>query len=141
MTSLPDSARALLESAALAHLVTLNPDGSPQVTIVWVGLDGDEIVMGHLPEHRKIRNIRNDSRVALSIETPERNRAGLNEYLVIYGTARVTEGGAAGLLQELAHTYLGPGVRFPPGDNPPPGYITHITVDRISGVGPWVTQG
>ena len=66
---------------------------------------------------------------------------GLNEYLVIYGTARVTEGGAAGLLQELARTYLGAGVRFPPVDNPPPGYITHITVDRISGVGPWVTQG
>jgi PPOX class probable F420-dependent enzyme len=141
MTSLPDSARALLESAALAHLVTLNPDGSPQVTIVWVGLDGDEIVIGHLPEHRKIRNIRNDSRVALSIETHERNPIGLNEYLVIYGTARVTEGGAAGLLQELARTYLGAGVRFPPVDNPPPGYITHITVDRISGVGPWVTQG
>jgi PPOX class probable F420-dependent enzyme len=141
MTSLPDSARTLLESTALAHLVTLNPDGSPQVTIVWVGLDGDEIVIGHLPEHRKIRNIRNDSRVALSIETPERNPIGLNEYLVIYGTARVTEGGAAGLLQELARTYLGAGVRFPPVDNPPPGYITHITVDRISGVGPWVTQG
>jgi PPOX class probable F420-dependent enzyme len=141
MTSLPDSARALLESAALAHLVTLNPDGSPQVTIVWVGLDGDEIVIGHLPEHRKIRNIRSDSRVALSIETPERNPMGLNEYLVIYGTARVTEGGAAGLLQELARTYLGPGVRFPPVDNPPPGYITHITVDRIAGVGPWAAQG
>ena len=141
MTSLPESARAVLESAALAHLVTLNPDGSPQVTIVWVGLDGDEIVMGHLPEHRKVRNIRNDSRVALSIETSERNATGLNEYLVINGTARVTEGGAAELLQDLAHTYLGPEVRFPPMDNPPPGYITHISVDRISGVGPWATRG
>jgi PPOX class probable F420-dependent enzyme len=141
MTSLPNSARAVLESAALAHLVTLNPDGSPQVTIVWAGLDGDEIVIGHLPEHRKIRNIRNDSRVALSIETGERNAAGLNEYLVIYGTARVTEGGAAELLQELARTYLGPGIRFPPVDNPPSGYITHITVDRISGVGPWAAHG
>ena len=140
MTSFPDSARAVLESAALGHLVTLNPDGSPQVTIVWVGLDGDEIVTGHLPEHRKIRNIRNDSRVALSIETGEHNAMGLNEYLVIYGTARVTEGGAAELLQELARTYLGPGVRFPPMDNPPPGYITHITVDRVAGVGPWATQ-
>jgi PPOX class probable F420-dependent enzyme len=141
MTSLPDSARAVLESAALAHLVTLNPDGSPQVTIVWVGLDGDEIVIGHLPDHRKLRNIRNDSRVALSVETGERNAAGLNEYLVIYGTARVTEGGAAELLQELARTYLGPGVRFPAMDNPPPGYITHIAVDRVSGVGPWASQG
>src|SRR6201982_955484 len=128
MTSLPDSARGVLESAALAHLVTLNPAGSPQVTIVWAGLDGDEIVIGHLPEHRKIRNIRNDSRVALSIETDKRNAMGLNEYLVIYATARITEGGAADLLQRLARTYLGPDVRFPPMENPPPGYIPHISV-------------
>ncbi len=140
MTSLPDSARAVLRSSALAHLVTLNPDGSPQVTVVWVGLDGDEIVAAHLPEHRKVRNIRNDSRVALSLETDTRDAMGLTQYLVIYGTARITEGGAAALLQELAHTYLGPEVRFPPMDNPPPGYITHIKVERISGVGPWATH-
>ena len=91
----------------------------------------------HLPEHRKARNIRNDPRVALSIETGKRNAMGLNEYLVINGTARSTERGAADLLQKLAHTYLGPDVRFPPMDNPPPGFITHISVDRISGVGPW----
>ena len=140
MTSLPDSARAVLESSALAHLVTLNPDGSPQVTVVWVGLDGDEIVAGHLPEHRKIRNMRNDSRVALSIETGTRDAMGLTQYLVIYGTARVTEGGAPELLQELARTYLGPDVKFPPMDNPPPGYITHVRVDRITGVGPWASR-
>jgi len=141
MTSIPDSARAVLESSAPVHLVTLNPDGSPQVTVVWVGLDGDEIVAAHLPEHRKIRNIRNDSRVALSMETGRVNAMGLTEYLVVYGTARVTEGGAPELLQELAHTYLGPDVRFPPMDNPPPGYITHITVDRVAGVGPWAAGG
>jgi PPOX class probable F420-dependent enzyme len=140
MTPIPDSARAVLESSALAHLVTLNPDGSPQVTVVWVGLDGDEIVAAHLPEHRKVRNIRNDSRVALSIETDTPNAMGLTQYLVIYGTARITAGGAAGKLQELAHTYLGPDVKFPPMDNPPPGYITHISVDRIAGVGPWASQ-
>jgi len=139
MASLPDSARAVLESAALAHLVTLNPDGSPQVTVVWVGLDGDEIVAAHLPEHRKIRNIRNDARVALSLETQQLNPIGLTEYLVIYGTARVTEGGAPEVLQRLAHTYLGPDVKFPPMDNPPPGYVTHIAVDRIAGVGPWAS--
>jgi len=136
MTSLPASARAVLESAALAHLVTLNPDGSPQVTVIWVGLDGDEIVAGHLPDHRKLRNIRRDSRVALSLEAGTVNSAGLAEYLVIYGTACVTEGGAPELLQRLAHTYLGPDVRFPPADSPP-GYITRITVDRVAGVGPW----
>ena len=55
----------------------------------------------------------------------------------MYGTARITEGGAAELLQELAYIYLGPGVRFPPAGNPPPGYITHINVNLVSGVGPW----
>jgi hypothetical protein len=65
---------------------------------------------------------------------------GLNEYLVVYGTARITEGGAADLLQRLAHTYLGNEVRFPPMDNPPPGYITHISVNRVAGVGPWSEQ-
>ena len=139
MASLPDSARAVLESAALAHLVTLNPDGSPQVTVIWVGLDGDEIVAAHLPDHRKLRNIRRDGRVALSLEAGTVGSAGLAEYLVIYGTARVTEGGAPELLQRLAHTYLGPDARFPPMDNPPPGYITRITVDRVAGVGPWAS--
>ncbi len=137
MSVLPKSARAVLESAALAHLVTIETDGSPQVSIVWVGIDGDEIVAAHLPEHRKVRNIRRDPRVALSIETSNRNQIGLNEYLVIHGHARITEGGAPELLQKLAHTYLGPDVKFPPMDDPPPGYITHIAVDRIGGVGPW----
>jgi hypothetical protein len=107
------------------------------VTVIWVGLDGDEIVAGHLPDHRKLRNIRRDGRVALSLEAGTVGSAGLAEYLVIYGTARVTEGGAPELLQELAHTYLGPDVRFPATDDAPPGYITHITVDRVAGVGPW----
>jgi hypothetical protein len=80
----PRTARTVLKSPALAHLVTLNPDGSPQVTVVWAGLDGDEIVAAHLAEHRKFRNIRNDSRVALSVETGTRNAMGLTEYLVVY---------------------------------------------------------
>jgi PPOX class probable F420-dependent enzyme len=138
VTAIPDSARAVLESDALGHLVTLEADGSPQVTVVWVGLDGDEIVAAHMPENRKVRNIRADGRVALSIETTTRNAYGLMEYLVIYGTARITEGGAAALLQRLAHTYIGPDVTFPPRPDPRPGFITHISVDRIAGVGPWV---
>ena len=136
---LPESARSVLESNALGHLVTLGPDGSPQVTIVWVGLDGDEIVSGHLSQQQKIRNIRNDGRVVLSVETPNINDHGLQEYLVVYGTARITEGGAPELLQRLAHTYLGPEVKFPPMDNPPAGFVTRIKVDRVAGVGPWAS--
>jgi PPOX class probable F420-dependent enzyme len=140
MAGLPDSARAVIESAALAHLVTLNPDGSPQVTCVWVGLDGDEIVCGHLPRHKKIENMERDPRVALSIEGVESNELGLKHYLVVYGRARITEGGGPELLQRLAETYLGPGIEFPPMPDPPPGYVTHITPQRIAGVGPWVAS-
>jgi PPOX class probable F420-dependent enzyme len=137
VAALPDSVRTLIESGRLAHLVTIEPDGRPQVSIVWVGLDGDELVAGHLPEHRKIRNVRRDPRVALSIEAGTRNAMGLDEYVVIHGHARVTEGGAPELLQRLAHVYLGPDVKFPPMDDPPPGFITHIAVERVGGVGPW----
>src|SRR4051794_21580330 len=140
MAGIPDSARRVLEGPGLAHLVTLEPDGRPQVSIVWVGLDGDEIVAAHLPEHRKLRNIRRDPRVALSIETTTKNPMGLTEYLVVHGRARVTEGGAPELLQRLAHTYLGPDVKFPPTENPPPGYITHVEVERLGGVGPWTAS-
>lgn len=137
---LADSARATIESGRLAHLVTLNRDGSPQVSCVWVGLDGDEIVSGHLfATQRKIRNVRRDPRVSLSIEGAEIQPPGLLQYLVVHGRARVTEGGAPELLQELAYRYLGPDVTFPPMPDPPPGIVMRITVERLGGVGPWST--
>lgn len=132
----PD-ARALLESDALVHMVTINPDGSPQVTAVWVGLEEDEIVTGHLPRNQKVRNVERDPRVALSIESPTLTPLGLPEYLVVHGVARIQEGGAPELLQRLAHVYMGPDVKFPPMDDPPPGYVLRITPERVSGLGPW----
>jgi PPOX class probable F420-dependent enzyme len=136
--NLPAAARELIESDALAHLVTINPDGSPQLTCVWVGLDGDEIVSGHLRAgQQKLRNVRRDSRVTLSLEGREIQPPGLKQYLVVHGRARLEEGGAPELLQRLAWTYLGPDVRFPPMDDPPPGHVLRITVERIGGVGPW----
>ena len=134
---IPQEIRNLIESGSLAHLVTLNRDGSPQVTLVWVGLDGDEVVAGHLPRNRKVKNIERDPRVAISLEARTRSAMGLTEYAVLYGTARIQEGGAPQLLQRLAEVYIGPGVKFPPMDNPPPGYVTRVRVDRIDGVGPW----
>lgn len=134
---IPQEVRNLIESGHPAHLVTLNPDGSPQVTLVWIGLDGDEIVAGHLPRNRKVQNIERDPRVAISIETNTKSAMSLTEYVVLYGQARIQQGGAAELLQRLAYVYIGPGVKFPPMDNPPPGYVTRIRVDRIEGVGPW----
>ena len=136
---IPDSVKRVLDSAALAHLVTLNPDGSPHVTCAWAGVQAEEIVLATIPDQRKLRNIRRDPRVTLSFETTTVNEMGLTEYLVIHGRARVTEGGAPELLQELAHTYLGPEVKFPPMPDPPPGFITRIEIERLGGVGPWTS--
>ena len=136
--SLPESARAIVESGRLGHLVTLNRDGSPQVSCIWVGLEDDEIVSGHLfATQQKFRNLRRDPRVTLSIEGTEIQPPGLLQYLVVHGRARLTDGGAPELLQELAHRYLGPEVRFPPMPDPPPGVVMRIAVDRVGGVGPW----
>ena len=137
MADLHPEARKLIESDRLAHMVTLNPDGGPQVSCVWVGMDGDEIVSGHLPRNQKVKNVERDGRVALSIETDTVGDIGLVEYLAIRGTARVQEGGAPELLQRLAHVYLGPEVKFPPMDDPPPGYVIRTTPEKVGGVGPW----
>ena len=145
MAKLPDSARKVLEGPALGHLVTLNPDGSPHVTVVWVGLDGDEIVSGHMiwpgTTQKKIENIRRDPRVALSLESGTRDENGLWHYLVVHGHAEIVDGGAPQVVQQLAYTYMGADVgTYPPVPNPPPGFVNRITVDRVGGVRPW-TKG
>ena len=134
---LSQAARALLESDAVANVITIDEDGGPQVTLAWVGLEGDEIVLATMPEQRKLRNLRRDPRIALSVASAITNEWGLLEYLVVYGTARVTEGGAPEMLQHLAHTYIGPDIVFPNMPDPPPGFVTRITPERIGGVGPW----
>jgi PPOX class probable F420-dependent enzyme len=135
--TLPPSARDLIDSGALAHMVTLNRDGSPQVTCVWVGLDGDDIISGHLGRFQKLKNVERDPRVSLSLEASEANEIGMRHYLVVHGRARIEEGGAPELLQRLAEVYIGPGVKFPPMPDPPPGFILRVTPERVGGVGPW----
>jgi PPOX class probable F420-dependent enzyme len=133
----PEALR-LLESDAVATVVTLDADGSPQISSAWIGLEDGEIVIGTLNDQRKLRNLRRDPRIALSIQSERVNERGLREYLVLHGTARITEGGAPELLQRLARTYLGPDVVFPAMPNPPPGFVTRIRVNRVAGVGPWL---
>jgi PPOX class probable F420-dependent enzyme len=140
---LDDNARALIGSGTDATLVTLNPDGSPQVSVVWIARqttdDGDdELVTAHLSEHKKVRNVRRDPRVAMTIISTDRSGT-MTPYLSVTGTARIVEGGAPELLAELAKTMIGPDAKFPPMDDPPPGYLTRITIDKTGGVGPWVS--
>ena len=139
--SIPDSVRAEVNKAPLAHLTTLNKDGSPQVTVVWVGIEDDELVIAHMGEWRKVRNMRAHPGVALSFLGTGTNPRGLREYVVVYGEARITEGGAADLLQRLARVYIGPDVEFPPKEaRGKPGYITRIRPTRYGGVGPWAER-
>jgi PPOX class probable F420-dependent enzyme len=134
---LNDAARELIGNGADATLVTLNPDGSPQVSLVWVALrstpDGDELVTAHLSEHKKVRNIRRDPRVAVTIASPGDLGKTLRPYIAIDGTARIEEGGAPELLKTLSEVLLDPNV-FPPKDAPP-GFVTHIRIDKVGGVG------
>jgi PPOX class probable F420-dependent enzyme len=134
---LPDSARELIESGALGHLVTLNANGTAQVSCVWVGVEGDELVTAHLFPQQKLRNVARNPKVVLSFEGTTIHPPGLKEYLVVHGTAAIEDGGAPELLQRLAHVYLGPDVRFPAMDDPPAGSRMRIAVDRLGGVGPW----
>lgn len=134
---LNDAARRALTAGRLAHLATVNADGSPHLSAVWIGLDEDEILIGHMMGGRKVRNIARDPRVVLTVETEGANPIGMDNYLIVEGEARLEEGGAPELLQELAEVYVGPGVRFPPMDDPPPGHVIRITPRRILGTGPW----
>jgi PPOX class probable F420-dependent enzyme len=138
---LNESARNLIGKGADATLVTLDPDGSPHVSLVWVALqstpDGDELVVGHLSKNgnKKVRNVRNDPRVAVNIVSPGGPGHPISLWLSINGTARIVEGGAPELLKDLAQA-LCPGVEFVP-EGAPPGFLTRIRVDKVGGVGPW----
>lgn len=136
MTELSPELRELIESGPIAHLTTINRDGSPQVTVIWIGLDGDEIVSGHMRHGQKLRNVERDPRVVLSFETARDHGAFLQAYAVLHATARVEPSdGAWHLLNRLAKVYVTPETEFP--GEPRPGFILRYRVDRVGGVGPW----
>ncbi len=136
MTNIPQSVRDLLATGPLGHLVTIGPDGKPHVTLTWAGFEGDELVFATFPDQHKIQNMLRDPRVTVSFQAKENTGKGLHPYAVISGNARVAEGGALEVMDRLAAAYMGPGAKFPMRDVPP-GFVVHLTVDRIHGVGPW----
>ncbi|WP_245645244.1 PPOX class F420-dependent oxidoreductase [Pseudonocardia acaciae] len=136
---LPSELRDLIASGPLAHLSTINPDGSPQVSVVWIGLDGDELVSGHMGWWVKLRNIERDPRVVLSFDAPRVPGVFLNEYAVVRARAVVTPSDDAwDLLNRLTKVYMAPDVEFPAPKGP--GYVVRYTVERIGGVGPWAAR-
>jgi PPOX class probable F420-dependent enzyme len=139
MSGLPEELRALIETGPLVHVATINDDGTPQVTVVWVGLDGDELVSGHMGRWRKVRNIERDPRVVLSFDAPREPGVFLNPYAVLRCRATVEPSDQAwDLLDRLAKVYVSPDTEFPAPRGP--GYIVRYSVERIGGVGPWASR-
>ena len=139
MSALPGELRDLIESGPMAHLSTVNADGSPQVSVIWVGLDGDDLVSGHMSRYVKLRNIERDPRVVLSFDAPRSAGVFLNPYAVLHAQATVEPSDQAwDLLDRLAKTYMAPDARFPGSKGP--GYIVRYAVERIGGVGPWAAH-
>ena len=131
--------RDLLATGPLATVATIDPDGTPHVTLSWAGLDGDEIVMATFFNlgQRKLRNLRRDPRVVLTFHAKEFSGQGLWPYAVVQGrVVRITEGGALAVMDRLAEFYIGPGQQYPMRDAPD-GVVIHIAVDRVYGQGPW----
>jgi PPOX class probable F420-dependent enzyme len=136
VTELSPELRELIEDGPMAHLTTINRDGSPQVTIIWIGLDGAEVVSGHMSHHHKLTNIERDPRVVLSFDAPRDHGVFLQPYAVLHATARVEPSDAAwDLLNRLAKVYMSPESEFPRPRAT--GYIARYRIDRVSGVGPW----
>lgn len=135
---LPQELRDLITSGPMVHLSTINPDGSPQVTVIWVGLDGDDLVSGHMGRQAKLRNIQRDPRVVLSFDAPRAPGVFLNPYAVLRARAAVQPSDDAWeLLNRLTKVYVSADAEFPIPKGP--GYIARYTIERIGGIGPWAS--
>jgi PPOX class probable F420-dependent enzyme len=125
----------------MAHLSTINPDGSPQVSVIWIGIDGDDLVSTHMRDNVKLRNIRRDPRVALSFDAPREPGVWLNPYAVVYARAAVEPSFRIWELMAIhAKVYVSPDVEFPIPEGSEPGFIVRYSISRISGIGPWSTS-
>ena len=131
-----DALRDLIASGPLAHLATINRDGTPQGSVIWIGLDGEDVVSGHMQRYVKVRNIERDPRVVLSFAAPREPGVFLNPYAVLRCRATIEPGeGAWALLDRLTKVYMGPDAAFPAPRAP--GYLVRYAIERVGGVGPW----
>ncbi|HEU4927638.1 MAG TPA: PPOX class F420-dependent oxidoreductase [Vicinamibacterales bacterium] len=103
MTEIPKAYLDLFSKPAFAHLVTLMPDGSPQVTPVWVDLDGNTVIVNTAKGRLKDRNMKRDPRVALAVSDP----ANPYRYVQVRGrVSDISENGADAHIDKMAKKYL-----------------------------------
>lgn len=138
LRTIPAPAQALLGSDALAHVVTRHADGTPQVSVVWCGVRGDEVVFCTEGDTVKVRNLRRDPRVVLSIEDEVRNLAGAQQHLVVHGTATIADGVDAAMCDDLCRTYVGRADHPANLKHSPTAVTVTVVIERLAGNGPWV---
>lgn len=140
MSAIQAQAQAMLGSDAVAHVWTTNADGSPQVSVVWVIAHDDEILFGTDARSEKAKNLARDGRIILSIEDVERNERGYQRHLVIRGRAQIEAGPDPDLMDRLARKYTSL-KRHPLAlRDSATSVVVRVTVDRMSGVGPWIEE-
>jgi PPOX class probable F420-dependent enzyme len=125
--TLDDNTRQLVDGRNFATIATLNPDGSPQTSVIWVGLDGDAVVFSSTRSRQKTRNILRDPRVSLTITD-----AGNPYHAVeIRGTAEVVDDPERELGRLLSHKYVG---EDPPAEAPEVRrVVVRVTADKVIG--------
>jgi len=129
--TLPHSVKKLLQDKAYGHVVTFNAQGKPQLTMVWMDVDGDEVTFNTAEGRNKPQNLRRDPRIIVSVQDRNDSQA----YAVFHGKARITETGADDHIDKLAKRFLNAD-KYPfrrPGEKR---LIVRISVDRIGGFGP-----
>lgn len=111
MTSLPDVVLPILDAPEFAVLGTVQPDGSPQLSVVWVERDGNDLLVSTVAGRRKHRNMERDPRVSLLVYPA----ANPYSYVEIRGTVSMTEEGGRELIDRLHRAYTG-GERYTADD-------------------------
>jgi PPOX class probable F420-dependent enzyme len=128
---IPQSLRTMLEDKAYGHVVTFNAKGNPELTMVWMDVEGDELLFNTAEGRRKPDNIRRDPRVIVSVQ----DRNNPQAYAVFHGKGRVTDVGADEHIDKLAKRFLGAD-KYPYRRPSEKRLIVRIGVDRIGGMGP-----
>ena len=129
--ALPQSVKKILQDKAYGHVVTFNAEGKPQLTMVWVDGEGDEVLFNTADGRLKPKNLRRDPRVIISVQ----DHNDPQSYMVFHGRASVTESGADEHIDTLAKRFLGVD-KYPfrqPGEKR---LLVRVKVDRIGGYGP-----
>ncbi|GAA1300335.1 PPOX class F420-dependent oxidoreductase [Pseudonocardia xinjiangensis] len=125
--TLPAGVRALIDGPNFATVATLDPDGGPQTSVVWVGLDEGALVFSATEDRRKVRNLRRDPRISVSITD------GANPYrhTQLRGTVTITEDPDKTLPKTLSHKYLG---EDPPSEGSEvERVIVRLHVEKVAG--------